>query len=117
MTGEGPGAFVGWRAGLAGDKGGLSSPALQPWGRSAWWGWAGMRLGGSRGKATCVCPSDLHMALMLGGSNPVRRLRCQGAPCNIYGANRCTVRSHYTANIGCVSVKNKDKAAVGQEGA
>ena len=66
LPAEGPGAFVGWLAGLAEDKGSLSSPACQPWGRNACRGWAGMRLGREPGKRPRVCPCALHVALMLG---------------------------------------------------
>ena len=66
----------------------------------------------------CVCPSALHVALNLGvvtvsGGGGARQ------PSATYrGANRCT-DAHITQchTVSCVSIKNKNKAAVGQGGA
>lgn len=45
-------------------------------------GGAGLECGwaGSREKAMCVCPSDLHVALMLGGSKSRQAVEVPGSP-------------------------------------
>ena len=123
---------MGRLAGLAEDKGGLS-PSRQPQagirgGAGLECGWAGSQEKGcvcvcvcvcvcARARA-CVCPSALHVALNLGvvtvsGGGGARQ------PSATYrGANRCT-DAHITQchTVSCVSIKNKNEAAVGQGGA